>query len=154
MPDGLSLDRSPVVVAHVPEPAEGQSGVRVAEAELLAALIKRAVTEERWQVRDRSERRVRDAEYRDVAVIVPTRTEHALSLAVAALVVAQAVVVGLQVVGRHLHQPIPWTEEVARLLLGWLMCVGGILALRHAQHPRVTAVVRLLSPVHRAAHWK
>jgi len=65
----------------------------------------------------------------------------ALGLAVAALVVAQAAVVGLQVVGRHvLHQPIPWTEEVARLLLGWLMCVGGILALRHAQHPRVTAV--------------
>ena len=40
---------------------------------------------------------------------------------------------------------------MARLLLGWLMCVGGILALRHAQHPRVTAVVRLLSPLRRAA---
>jgi tripartite ATP-independent transporter DctM subunit len=86
------------------------------------------------------------------SVVAPTRVERALALSVAALVVAQAAVVGLQVVGRHLlHQPIPWTEEVARLLLGWLMCVGGILALRHAQHPRVTAVVRLLSPLHRAA---
>jgi C4-dicarboxylate transporter, DctM subunit len=84
--------------------------------------------------------------------VATTRTERALGLAVAALVVAQSAVVGLQVVGRHLlHRPIPWTEEVARLLLGWLMCVGGILALRHAQHPRVTAVVRLLSPIHRAA---
>ena len=84
--------------------------------------------------------------------VAATRTDRALGLAVAALVVAQAAVVGLQVVGRHLlHRPIPWTEEVARLLLGWLMCVGGILALRHAQHPRVTAVVRLLSPLHRAA---
>ena len=84
--------------------------------------------------------------------VAATRTDRALGLAIAALVVAQAAVVGLQVVGRHLlHQPIPWTEEVARLLLGWLMCVGGILALRHAQHPRVTAVVRLLSPLHRAA---
>ncbi len=86
------------------------------------------------------------------SAVAPTRVERALALSVAALVVAQAAVVGLQVVGRHLlHQPIPWTEEVARLLLGWLMCVGGILALRHAQHPRVTAVVRLLSPLHRAA---
>jgi tripartite ATP-independent transporter DctM subunit len=81
-----------------------------------------------------------------------TRTDRALNGAIAALVVAQAAVVGLQVIGRHLmHQPIPWTEEVARLLLGWLMCVGGIAALRHAQHPRVTAVVRLLSPSRRLA---
>ena len=68
------------------------------------------------------------------------------------LVVAQAAVVGLQVIGRHvLHQPIPWTEEIARLLLGWLMCVGGIAALGHAQHPRVTALVRLLSEPRRQA---
>ena len=63
----------------------------------------------------------------------------------AVLVVAQAAVVGLQVVGRHvLRQPFPWTEEIARLLLVWLMCAGGIAALRHGQHPRVTALVRLL----------
>jgi tripartite ATP-independent transporter DctM subunit len=81
---------------------------------------------------------------------VLTRTDHLLHGTIAALVVAQAAVVGLQVIGRHvMHQPIPWTEEVARLLLGWLMCVGGIAALRHAQHPRVTAVVRLLSVPHR-----
>ena len=47
--------------------------------------------------------------------------------------------------------PIPWTEEIARLLLAWLMCVGGIAALRHAQHPRVTALVRLLSEPRRQA---
>jgi len=83
---------------------------------------------------------------------VATRTDGVLNGAIAALVVAQAAVVGLQVIGRHLmHQPIPWTEEVARLLLGWLMCVGGIAALRHAQHPRVTAVVRLLPAPQRLA---
>ena len=72
-------------------------------------------------------------------------TAHgALRAAIAALVVAQAAVVALQVVGRHLlHHPLPWTEEIARLLLVWLMCVGGIAALRHAQHPRVTALLRL-----------
>src|SRR5438067_10720013 len=37
-----------------------------------------------------------------------------------------------------LFRSIPWTEEIARLLLVWLMCIGGIAALRHMQHPRVT----------------
>jgi len=84
--------------------------------------------------------------------IVPSRSDAALRWSIAALVVAQAAVVGLQVVGRHiLHSPIPWTEEIARVLLGWLMCVGGIAALRHAQHPRVTALVRLLSEPRRQA---
>lgn len=81
-----------------------------------------------------------------------SRADLALYRAIALLVVAQAAVVGLQVVGRHLlHRPIPWTEEIARLLLGWLMCVGGVAALRHAQHPRVTALVRLLDEPRRAA---
>jgi tripartite ATP-independent transporter DctM subunit len=81
-----------------------------------------------------------------------SRADLLLHRAIALLVVAQAAVVGLQVVGRHvLHQPIPWTEEIARLLLGWLMCAGGVAALRHAQHPRVTALVRLLDPPRRAA---
>jgi TRAP-type C4-dicarboxylate transport system permease small subunit len=85
-------------------------------------------------------------------VVVVSRADRALQSAVALLVAAQAAVVGLQVVGRHvLHRPIPWTEEIARLLLAWLMCVGGIAALRHAQHPRVTALVRLLSDARRQA---
>jgi len=79
-------------------------------------------------------------------------TDRALQWSIAILVVAQAAVVGLQVIGRHIfRQPIPWTEEVARLLLAWLMCVGGISALRHAQHPRVTALVRLFPDDRRAA---
>jgi len=78
--------------------------------------------------------------------------DRVLECSLAILVVAQAVVVGLQVVGRHvLRQPVPWTEEVARLLLVWLMCVGGIRALRHGEHPRVTALVRLLSGPRRDA---
>jgi tripartite ATP-independent transporter DctM subunit len=84
--------------------------------------------------------------------VASSRSDIALQWAIAMLVVAQAAVVGLQVVGRHvLHRPIPWTEEIARLLLTWLMCVGGIAALRHAQHPRVTALVRLLSEPRRQA---
>jgi C4-dicarboxylate transporter DctM subunit len=88
----------------------------------------------------------------DDAGAVRSPIDRALDAAIGALVAAQAAVVGLQVFGRHVLQtPIPWTEEVARLLLGWLMCVGGIAALRRTQHPRVTAVVRLLSPARRAA---
>ena len=86
----------------------------------------------------------------------PSTPHGGLQLAVywttAVLVVAQAVVVGLQVVGRHLFRhPIPWTEEIARLLLVWLMCAGGIGALANGQHPRVTALVRLLRPDRRDA---
>jgi len=78
--------------------------------------------------------------------------DRLLQGAIGLLVVAQAAIVGLQVVGRHIwRQPIPWTEEVARLFLVWLMCVGGIAALRHAQHPRVTALVRSFSASRRMA---
>jgi C4-dicarboxylate transporter DctM subunit len=78
--------------------------------------------------------------------------DRVLQWSIAVLVAAQAVVVGLQVIGRHvLLQPFPWTEEIARLLLAWLMCVGGISALRDGQHPRVTALVRLFSDTRRAA---
>jgi tripartite ATP-independent transporter DctM subunit len=79
-------------------------------------------------------------------------TDRILAIAIAALIAAQASVVGLQVIGRHIfREPIPWTEEIARVLLAWLMCVGGVAALRHAQHPRVTALLRLCPPAERAA---
>lgn len=78
--------------------------------------------------------------------------DRVLQSAIALLVAAQAAVVGLQVVARHvLHEPFSWTEEVARVLLVWLMCGGGIWALRHGQHPRVTALVRFLSEPRRLA---
>ena len=78
-----------------------------------------------------------------------SRADVALQWSIAVLVVAQAAVVGLQVVGRHvLHRPIPWTEEIARLLLAWLMCVGGVAALRHGAAP---ARDRARAPARRAA---
>ena len=84
--------------------------------------------------------------------VAATPMDRLLQRSVAALVLAEALVVGLQVGGRLLfHRPFPWTEEIARLLLVWLMCAGGVVALRGAQHPRVTALVRLLSAERRAA---
>ncbi len=77
---------------------------------------------------------------------------RALEVATALLIAALAAAVGLQVVGRHLlHSPLPWTEEIARLLLVWLMCIGGVRALEDGEHPRVTALVRFLDPARRAA---
>jgi C4-dicarboxylate transporter, DctM subunit len=81
-----------------------------------------------------------------------TGMQRAIYWSTIVLVAAQAVVVGLQVAGRHLlRHPLPWTEEIARLLLVWLMCAGGVAALANGQHPRVTAVVRLLTPARREA---
>ena len=80
-----------------------------------------------------------------------TAMDRWLLRATAFLVLALTAVVALQIVGRHLvHRPIPWTEEIARLLLAWLMCTGGVVGLRQAQHPRVTAFTRRLRPTHRA----
>jgi tripartite ATP-independent transporter DctM subunit len=71
--------------------------------------------------------------------------ERALAGLTALLVALIVLVVGLQVVSRHLlHRPLPWTEEIARLLLVWSMLVGGVLALARHEHTRVTALVRLL----------
>jgi C4-dicarboxylate transporter DctM subunit len=85
-------------------------------------------------------------------VTAPGSRPGLLDRAIGALVAAQAIVVGLQVVGRHLlRQPAPWTEEIARLLLVWLMCVGGIKALSEGVHPRVTALLRRLSAERQAA---
>jgi tripartite ATP-independent transporter DctM subunit len=80
------------------------------------------------------------------------RPLEAREWATASLVAALLAVVGLQVVGRHvLRTPLPWTEEIARLLLAWLMCVGGVRALADSEHPRVTALVRRLSPAREGA---
>jgi len=71
--------------------------------------------------------------------------ERVLERLTAALVASVVVVVGLQVVTRHLlHSPLPWTEEIARMLLVWSMLVGGVLALARNEHTRVTVVLRLL----------
>lgn len=79
-------------------------------------------------------------------------TDRVLHSANAFLVLSMLAVVALQVVGRHVfHRPIPWTEEIARVLLAWLMCAGGVSAIRHGQHPRVTAFVRRLNPARRDA---
>ena len=84
--------------------------------------------------------------------VARTVADRVMQGSIAALVFAEAAVVGLQVVGRHVFRhPLPWTEEIARLLLGWLMCAGGIWALRHKRHPRVTVLLRRFTQPQRQA---
>jgi len=72
--DGLELERAPVVMARVGAEATTAEEVRRAEAHALAALCHRAVRVERWAVRDRETRQSRAAEWRDLAILIPTRT--------------------------------------------------------------------------------
>jgi len=78
--------------------------------------------------------------------------DRPVAWATAALLLAEVLVIALQVVSRHvLSSSIPWTEEIARVLLIWLMLFGGVVALRRGEHTRVTALIRLLPPDVRAA---
>lgn len=59
---------------------------------------------------------------------------------------AELIVITLQVVSRHIFKsPLAWTEEIARMLLTWLMFSGGVIAMKRGEHTRVTAFIRLFS---------
>jgi len=83
-PSSLELARVPVVVVHGSAGGNGQgegaarrtaAQIRDAEADALAALIQRAVEVEHWPVRDRRTDEMRPCSWRDVAMLVPSRTE-------------------------------------------------------------------------------
>jgi tripartite ATP-independent transporter DctM subunit len=74
-----------------------------------------------------------------------TGLDWALECATGIVLLGDVVVVGMQVVSRLLMQrPIPWTEEIARVLMIWVMLFGGVVALRRGQHTRITAGIRML----------
>jgi ATP-dependent helicase/nuclease subunit A len=64
--------KGPGVAVVGGEQTESARDVRRSEAGQIAAYC-RAVREEGWQVEDRWDRRIRDARFRDVAVLLPTR---------------------------------------------------------------------------------
>lgn len=64
------------------------------------------------------------------------RLDRVLAMACGALLAALTVVVTFQVLGRYvpfIPRPL-WTEEIARLLLAWLVFVGAAVALRRSEH--------------------
>jgi tripartite ATP-independent transporter DctM subunit len=78
-----------------------------------------------------------------------TVLDRVVEYATAITLLADVIAVGLQVVSRlWMSRPIPWTEEIARVLMIWVMFFGGVVALRRGQHTRITAAIRMLRPEH------
>jgi ATP-dependent exoDNAse (exonuclease V) beta subunit len=74
---GVAPDGRPGVIAVHGSGTPGLKapGIREEEGRVLARTIKRAVRVERWPVRDPRTRQVRPCEYRDIAILMPSRTE-------------------------------------------------------------------------------
>ena len=65
----------------------------------------------------------------------------------AMLVVAEILVLGGGVVSRYgFHSPLVWTDELAGMLFIWLAMFGAVIALRRAEHMRMTAIVTMCRP--------
>ena len=65
--------------------------------------------------------------------------------AAAALLLVEIIVLASGVVARYgLHHPFVWTDEVDSTLFLWLGIFGAVIALRRAQHMRMTTLVALL----------
>ena len=64
-----------VTVVRAPSPTAVVADIRRTEAELIASLIRSSVASAAWIVRDRDDNSARPATFRDVVVLVPSRTE-------------------------------------------------------------------------------
>ncbi len=79
------------------------------------------------------------------------RLGGAIEAIAATLIVAEIVILFMGVVSRYfLHLPLVWTDEVASLLFLWLVSLGAVVAFRHGEHMRMTALVAKASPKLRA----
>ncbi len=68
----------------------------------------------------------------------------------ALLVVSEIVVLLLGVVSRYVfHKPLLWTDELSATQFIWLAMLGAVIALRRAEHMRMTAFVSAASPAWR-----
>jgi TRAP-type transport system small permease protein len=68
---------------------------------------------------------------------LPSLIDRAVALASMVVVVLLLVCVLLGVFTRAAGEPLIWTDEVARLLMVWLACLGWMLASRRRSHIRV-----------------
>lgn len=75
----------------------------------------------------------------------------AVACAAGLLVLADIGVLFAGVVARFVfHQPLVWADELASMLFIWLAMLGAVIALRRAEHMRMTALLSRLSPSRRA----
>jgi tripartite ATP-independent transporter DctM subunit len=74
------------------------------------------------------------------------RISRAFAMAVevpaAALVLAEILLLGAGVTARYVfHQPLTWSDELARILFLWLSMFGAVIALQRGEHMRLTVLV-------------
>ncbi len=76
---------------------------------------------------------------------------RSVEFAAAALVLIEVVVLLSGVVARYgLRRPLVWSDELASILFLWLAMLGAVIALRRAEHMRMTALVAKASAARRA----
>ena len=67
--------------------------------------------------------------------------------ACALLLAAEIIVLLAGVTSRYvLHAPLVWSDELAGMMFLWLSMLGAVLALRHGEHMRMTALVASAGP--------
>ncbi|MFS8932466.1 TRAP transporter large permease subunit [Cupriavidus taiwanensis] len=69
----------------------------------------------------------------------------------ALIVLAEILLLGGGAFARYaLHQPVPWTDELASILFLWLAMLGAIIALDRGSHMQLTTFIKALPPARRA----
>ena len=64
-----------------------------------------------------------------------------VEIAAALLVLADVVVLFWGVIARFvMHRPLVWSDELASILFLWLGMLGAVVARRHGEHMRMTAL--------------
>jgi ATP-dependent helicase/nuclease subunit A len=72
---GVDAGRPPIVVVHGTRADVTPTEARKEEAQILAEMIRRAVQDEHWPVRDRRSGAERAVQWRDIAILMPARTD-------------------------------------------------------------------------------
>jgi tripartite ATP-independent transporter DctM subunit len=91
------------------------------------------------------------ARLRSLAASLDACLGYLVEVPVAALVVAEIVVLFAGVVSRYLlHRPLIWSDELASILFLWLAMLGAVTAFRRGEHMRMTALVAQARPAQRA----
>jgi tripartite ATP-independent transporter DctM subunit len=88
-----------------------------------------------------------DSGARSLGATLDTLVRHLTEVPAAALVVAEMVLLLVNVICRYaLHKPLTWGDELASLLFIWLSMLGAAIALRRGEHLRLTTVLSRMPP--------
>ncbi|WP_052400644.1 TRAP transporter small permease [Oceanobacillus jeddahense] len=70
------------------------------------------------------------------------------------IAVTLLIIVIMQIIGRWIGSPLPWTEEMTRYLFIWMIFIGVGIGFRKAESPRVTVFLNWMpSFMQKAGRW-